>query len=119
MKWINKNIKMISFVWFLIQGVLLLLNEIRCFIECKNAFTLEVFVISICLIVVSFLLFIKNKKIIVFLGIVLLLYSIVALFFLTLLFLIASPSSYWLGLFLLIPILSIILSVKLVWHYVW
>jgi hypothetical protein len=62
-------------------------------------------------------LFIKNNWIILFLDILLLLYSIVSLIFLTLIFLVASPASYWLGLFLIVPILNILLSIILFHKY--
>jgi hypothetical protein len=114
MKWINKNIVTISFVWWLIQGILLLLNEIRVYFENSNHFTFSIFVIGIGLIIVSFLLFIKNYKIRLLLSLLVILYSIISLIVLTLIFLVASPSSYCFALFHLGPILNLILSVKLI-----
>jgi hypothetical protein len=112
MKWVSNNIKVISSVWWLIQGVLLLLNEIRVWLE-YNIYKPSLLIISIGLIVISFLLFIKNNRIILFLSIVLFLYSVVSLIFLTLVFLVGSPKSHWLGLFLLIPVMNILLSIIL------
>jgi len=113
MKWLNKNIEIISFTWWLIQGVLLLLNEIRVYYEYNKDSFDSLFFIGIGLIIISFLLFIKNKQVILFLGIILLLYSIVSL--VTIMFLLLWAwrlTIFWL--FLLIPIINIILSFKLV-----
>ena len=112
MKWIYKNIKIISLIWWLLQGIILLLNNIRVYFEHRNHFVDSLFIISICLIFVSFLLWlIKNKKIVLSIGILLLLYSVVSLVFLGLLFVMESHGNNWLGLFLLIPVLNILLSI--------
>jgi len=117
MKWINQNIKLISFVWFLVQGILLLMNEIRCLLELKKIVAPAIFVISICLIVVSLLLFIRNNKIELSVSLLIILYSIVSLLFILWVLL------FWgirLGdwLFLLIPLINIILSAKLKKYYI-
>jgi len=111
MKYLLNNIRIISFTWWLIQGILLLLNEIRCLLEYKYIIIPGVLVTSICLIVISFLLFVKNNKIFLFLGIVFFLYSIASLIIFTWIFFLASPQSYWVGLFFLIPALNILLSI--------
>jgi len=112
MKWLNDKILVTSFIWWLLQGVLLLLNELRVWFE-HNYLMPSFFSISICLIVISLLLWhIKNKKIILFLSILLLLYSLASLIFLSLLFLFWTRHN-WLGIFLVVPILNIFLSVLL------
>ena len=113
MKWLNKNIVIISFAWWLIQGVLLLLNEIRVYFKNSNHFTLSIFVIGIGLIIISFLLFIRNKQVRLSLGIILFLYSIVSLVT-TMMLLLWWGRHLTLWLFLLVPIINIILSIKLV-----
>ena len=110
MKWISNNIKILSFIWWLIQGIFLLLNEIRCLFEYNSLITPELLVVSICLIIISFLLFIKNNKIILFLGIVFLLYSIISLIILTWIFILESHGNNMLGVFLVIPVLNIVSS---------
>ena len=113
MKWLDNKIIVISFVWWLLQGILLLLNELRVWFE-HNYLMPSFFVISICLIAVSFLLWlVKNKKIVLLLSVLLLSYSVVSLIFLGLLFVLESHGSNWLGIFLLIPISNIILSIFL------
>jgi len=104
------NIIVISFFWWLIQGILLLINEIRCLLEYKKFIVPSIFVVSICLIVISFLLLVRNNLLISILGTILFLYSIVSLIFLTFIFFLEAGRNYWAGLFLLIPILNIILS---------
>jgi CHASE2 domain-containing sensor protein len=114
MKWLNDNIIFISFVWWLLQGVSLLLNELRVWLE-HNYLTHFLFVLGICLVVISFLLwFIKNKKIILLLGILLLLYSIISLIFLSILFILESHGNNLVGIFLVIPILNILLSILMI-----
>jgi hypothetical protein len=110
-KWLNNNIIVISFVWWLLQGVLLLLNELRVWLE-YNHLTSSFFVLSICLIVISFLLWlIKNKKIVLLFSILLLLYSVVSLIFLSILFVLESHGNNLVGMFFVVPILNILLSI--------
>ena len=118
MKWIFNNIKIISFFWWLIQGILLLLNEIRCLLEFKRIVIPETLVTSICLIVISFFLLVKNNKIILFFSIVLFLYSIASLIILTWVGLIATVQNDWVWLFLLIPVMGILLSILLMKEYI-
>jgi len=117
MNWLNLNIKVVSVAWWLIQSILLLINEIRVF--CEYTYVMFPFLaISIGLLIVSLLLWIiQNSKIIIFLGIILLFYSIVSLIFLSLLFVIESHGNYLAGLFLFIPIINILLSVVLLRKY--
>lgn len=113
MKWLNDNIMVISFVWWLLQGILLLLNELRVLFEYNHS-TFSFFALCICLIVISFLLwYIKNKKIILLLSILLLLYSVASLIFLSILFILGSRNN-WVGIFLVIPVLNILLSTLLI-----
>ena len=113
MKWLNDKIIVASFIWWWLQGVLLLLNELRVWFE-HNYLMPSFFSIIICLIVISLLLWhIKNKKIILFLSILLLLYSLASLIFLSLLFVLESHGNDWVAIFLAVPILNIFLSVLL------
>jgi len=57
---LNYNIKTISAIWWLIQGILLLTNEIRFFLEYKYM-TFSLLVISISLMLISLLLWIVKK----------------------------------------------------------
>ena len=115
MKWLDNKIMVISFVWWLLQGSLLLLNELRVWFECGHYGPTSFILLNISLIVVSFLLFyIKNKYIILLLSILLFLYSIVSLIFCILLLLLESRGEIVLALFLLIPIFNVLLSSNLV-----
>jgi hypothetical protein len=114
MKWLNRNIKVISFVWWLMQGVVLLLNEIRIWLK-HNYLDCDFLIISISLIVTSCLLLIKNNKIIMSLGILLLLYSIFAWFVMGLLFFMEAHGYIFFNICLcfIIPIINIFVSVML------
>ncbi len=112
MKWLNDKIIVISFVWWLLQGVLLLLNELRVWLV-YNYVMSSFLVLSICLIIVSFLLWLKNRKIVLLLSISLLLYSVVSLIFLCVLFVLESHGNNWTVIFLVVPILNILLSTLL------
>jgi len=115
MKWLLNNIKIISFVWWLMQGVLLLLNEIRVWSE-HNYLDRDFLIVSICLIVISFLLIVRNYKINIFCGIVLFLYSIFVLFAMGILFFMEAQRQYILFaicLCFIIPIINILLSIFL------
>jgi LPXTG-motif cell wall-anchored protein len=112
MKWVNKNIATISFVWWFIQGLALSLNSLRCFLEYNELYPKQL-IIGIVLIVVAGLLFIRKKKIRLFLSSMLVLYSVISLVFVMLLLLIwGIHLAQWL--FLFVPILNLILSVKLI-----
>jgi hypothetical protein len=115
MKCLKNNIKIIALSWFLIQGILLLLNNLRVYFENKNHFIDFLFIISICIIIISLLLLIKNKKIIILSGVLLLLYSIFALFAMALLFLLEAHSHILFNICLcfIIPIINIFVSVML------
>lgn len=111
MKWLKQHIKTISLIWFLMHGILLLINEIRVYFE-HNYLMYSFLIVSICLIVVSLLLFVKNKKIFVALRVLLLLYSIISIGFIFLLLLNwGIHLAHWL--FLLIPIINVFLSMLL------
>ena len=115
MKWLDNKIMVISFVWWLLQGSLLLLNQLSVWFECGYFGPPSFTILNISLIVVSFLLFyIKNKYIILLLSILLFLYSIVSLIFCILLLLLESRGEIVLALFLLIPIFNVLLSSNLV-----
>ncbi len=88
MKSLNKNIRIIALFWFLIQGVLLLLNEIRgyYYVDNKNAIDWFFIYMSVFLIIISFLLLIKNRIISISVAIVLFLYSVFTVFVMGLLF---------------------------------
>lgn len=113
MKWLNDKIIVISFVWWFLQGILLLLNELRVLFEYNYSIS-SFFFLSICLIVISVLLWcVKNKKIVLLFGILLLLYSVASLIFLGLLFIFWRSRNNWEGIFLVVPILNILLSTLL------
>ncbi len=111
MKWLNNNIAVISFVWWSLQGISLLLNELRVWHE-YHYLTYSLLVLGIYQVVSSFSLwFIKNTKIVLLISILLLLYSVVSLVFLSILFILESHGNNWVGIFLIIPILNILLSI--------
>ena len=113
MKWLDNKIMVISFVWWLLQGSLLLLNELRVWFECGYFGPPSFTILNISLIVVSFLLFyVKNKYIILLLSILLVWYSIR---FLLICILLVLKSGWKIELipFLLIPIFNVFLSYKL------
>ena len=113
MKWLDNKIMVISFVWWLLQGSLLLLNELRVWFEYNDFGPISFILINISLIVVAFLLlYVKNKYIILLLSILLVLYSIR---FLLICILLVLKSGWKIELipFLLIPILNVFLSYKL------
>lgn len=115
MKWLNKYIVVISFVWWLMQGTLLFINEIRVWLE-LNSFDRFFLTISICLITTSCLLLIRKNKIVLLLGILLLSYSIFTLFAMALLFFMEAHGQYIffaICLCFVIPIINIFLSVML------
>ena len=131
MKWLDNKIMVISFVWWLLQGSLLLLNELRVWFECGHYGPTSFILLNISLIVVSFLLFyIKNKYIILLLSvllfyvrkkyivlllsILLFLYSIVSLIFCTIVFVLESQGHNWDIILLIIPVASMLLSSHLV-----
>lgn len=117
MNWLNRNIKVISVAWWLIQSILILINEIRVFRE-YNYVMFPFLATSIGLLFASLLLWIfQNNKIIIFSGIILLFYSITSLIFLSLLFVMESHGNYLAGLFIFIPIINILLSVVLLRKY--
>jgi len=114
MKWLNKKIIVVSFIWWLLQGVLLLLNELRVLFEYDNYSTFSFFVLGVSLIVISLLLwYVKDKTIILLLSTLLLIYSITQLFFFGILLFFFGQRNNWNGLFLLIPIFNILLSIFL------
>lgn len=118
MRWLNKHIVIISFIWWLMQGVLLLLNEIRVYYYVDNKNGVDWFFISVSffLIITSFLLLIKNRKFILFLSGLLLLYSIFVMYAMTVLFFMEANTRYILvAIFLcfVAPILNIFVSIVL------
>lgn len=115
MKWINKNIVIISFIWWLMQGVFLLLNEIRVYYENKEHLIDSLFIISIGLIIISCLLLVRKSKIVLLLGILLLLYSIFTMFFMTILFFMEAHGNILLNICLcfVTPIINVLISVTL------
>ena len=113
MKWLDSKIMVISFVWWLLQGSLLLLNELRVWFECGYFGPPSFTILNISLIVVAFLLlYVKNKYIILLLSILLVWYSIR---FLLICILLVLKSGWKIELipFLLIPIFNVFLSYKL------
>jgi hypothetical protein len=115
MKWLNINIKVTSSVWWLIQGVGLLLNEIRVWLV-HNYLDHTFLITSITLIVIACLLLIKNNKVVLLLGILLLLYSVFVLFAMGVLFFMEAQRQYILFaicLCFIIPTINIFLSVIL------
>lgn len=118
MKWLNKHIIIVSLIWWLMQGVLLLLNEIRVYyyVDNKNGVDWFFIFVSIFLIITSFLLLIKNRKFILFLSGLLLLYSTFLMYAMTVLFFMEANTRYvWVDIFLcfVVPILNIFVSVVL------
>ena len=111
MKWLDDNLRVISFVWWLLQGFLLLLNELRVWFE-HNYLTYSILLLSICLIAVSFLLWlVRNKKIVLLFSFLLLLYSVLLLVFFSVLFILESHGNKLVGIFFVVPILNILLSI--------
>lgn len=112
---LNDKITAISFVWWLLQGALLLLNELRVLFE-YNYLNPSFFALSIFLVVISFLLrCVKNRKIVLLLSLLLLLYSVVSLIFLSALFILEARNN-WIKIFLVVPILNILLSILLMYR---
>jgi len=114
MKWLNKHIVVISFIWWLTQGTVLLLNEIRVCLE-RNYLDHFFLTISICLIITSCLLLIRTNKIVLSLSILLLLYSIFTLFAMTLLFFMEAHGHIFFNICIsfVIPMINIFLSILL------
>lgn len=117
MKSLNNNIRAINLFWFLTQGLLLLLNELRVYYYVNNKDNVDCFFISMSgfLIITSLLLLIKNRKLILFLGGLLLLYSIFVMYAMAVLFFMEA-NSIFLSIILcfVIPILNTIFSFVLI-----
>ena len=116
MKWLNDNIKLIASIWFLIQGIILVLNEIRVYYVDKND-GIDCFFIStsVLLIITSFLLRIKNRKIILFLSGLLFLYSIFVMYAMAVLFFMEANNLFFsIILCFIIPILNTFFSIVLI-----
>lgn len=120
MKWLNKNIVYISFIWWLIQGLLLLLNGVRLYwefdrVKLKDTDDMLFVSIGLILIIVAFLLLIKNRKVVLVLSILLLLYSLYAMGLMGLIFLWWGLSNLLFSIIfcLTIPILNLYFSIKL------
>ena len=121
MKWLNKHIVFISFVWWLLQGLLLLLNGVRVFCkyyqgESLNADNIFYLLVSISLIISSFLLLGKNRKVIYLLSMLLLFYSLFAMSLMGLLFLWWGWRHLLISIIfcLVIPMLNLFFSIKLI-----
>lgn len=122
MKWLNKYIVNISFIWWLIQGLLLLLNSLRMYCEYYDkgksidTFYIYFFLVSISLIIISFSLLVKNRKVVLFLSILLLFYSLFAMGLMGLLFLWWGWRHLLISIIfcLVIPMLNLFFSIKLI-----
>ena len=116
MKSLNNNIRIIAPVWFLMQGVLLFLNEIRVYyyVDNKNGIDWFFIYVSVFLIVTSLLLLIKNRKIILFLSGVLFLYSIFVMYAMAVLFFMEANNVFLsIVLCFVIPVLNTVFSCSL------
>ena len=117
MKSLNNNIRIIAPVWFLMQGVLLFLNEIRVYyyVDNKNGIDCFFIYVSVFLIVTSLLLLIKNRKIILFLSGVLFLYSIFVMYAMAVLFFMEANNVFLsIVLCFVIPVLNTVFSFVLI-----
>lgn len=120
MKWLNKYIAYISFIWWLLEGLLLFFNGIRLYCEfdrmnLKDTDDMLFVSIGLLLIIIAFLLLIKNRKVVLVLSILLLLYSLYAMGLMGLVFLWWGLSNLLFSVIfcLTIPILNLFFSIKL------
>lgn len=115
MKSLNNNIRIIALFWFLIQGIILVLNNVRVYFECGRHPIDNFFIAGCFLITMSLLLLIKNRIISVSVAILLFLYSVFTVFFMGLLFLLEARNMLF-AIFVcfVIPFLNTFFSIVLI-----
>lgn len=114
MKWLITNIKVIAILWWLSQGVLLFINELRVLHEYNSLSSPLLFCLSIVLIIISILIStVRNGRLILYLNVVLFLYSVFSFIFLLLIFVMEAQGNNLLILALIIPLINMFLSITL------
>mgnify|MGYP001640790760 CR=1 FL=1 len=115
MKSFNNNISIIALFWFLIQGIILVLNNVRVYFEYGHHPVDNFFIAGCFLITMSSLLLINNRIISVSVAMLLFLYSVFTIFFMGLLFLLEARNMLF-AIFVcfVIPVLNTVFSFVLI-----
>lgn len=90
MRWLNRHIKIVSLVWWLLQAIFWLLLAFAL----SNSIDYSLLSISIYLTIVSLLTMFFNRDFLVLSGVLLLLYSVLALIGMTMFFLLWGGRSF-------------------------
>jgi hypothetical protein len=113
MVWLNNNLRPVSVIWWLLQGILILINETRTFIK-YNCILFPLIAVGFGLVIIALLLWkLKNNRFITLLNMILLIYSIILFVFFILLFIMESNGNYLIGSLIVIPLINISLSIAM------